>query len=58
MIVKLKRRSGAKKKEGSPQMAPMRLVRRRPPPSTPMSGPMAGPMAGPMSSQGPAVGPA
>jgi hypothetical protein len=31
MIVKLKRRSGAKKKQLSPQTAPARLLPRRPP---------------------------
>jgi hypothetical protein len=31
MVVKLKRRSGAKKKQASPQTAPARLVSRRPP---------------------------
>ena len=30
MIVKLKRRSGAKKKQASPQTAPARLLLRRP----------------------------
>jgi hypothetical protein len=31
MVVKLKRRSGAKKKLASPQTAPARLLARRPP---------------------------
>jgi hypothetical protein len=31
MVVKLKRRSGAKKKQASPQTAPARLLSRRPP---------------------------
>jgi hypothetical protein len=40
MVVKLKRRSGAKKKQTSPQTAPARLAARRPP-VPPVSAPIA-----------------
>ena len=48
MVVKLKRRSGAKKKQASPQTAPMRLLNRRPPMGAPPSGPMRPPMSAPL----------
>jgi hypothetical protein len=43
MVVKLKRRSGARKKQTGPRTAPARLLSRRPPPTAPVAPPSGGP---------------